>query len=72
VAGGVAGLAALAGAGGLVAGAGYLLYRWINRPTTMEMPASTLDSSEAAAVGDNALFKDTNVMHPNLMFDDSV
>jgi hypothetical protein len=68
----VGGLAGLAGIAGLVAGAGYLLYRWVNRPATMEMPASALDSTNAGIVGDNALFQDTNVMHPNHLFVDGV
>jgi hypothetical protein len=72
VAGGLAGLAGLAALGGLVAGAGYVLYRWVNRPDNLAAPASALDSTEATAVGDNALFQNSNVMHPNAIFVDGV
>jgi hypothetical protein len=58
--------------GGLVAGAGYALYRWINRPEVAAMPASALDSTQATVVGENALFHDTNVMQPNAIYVDAV
>jgi hypothetical protein len=72
VAGGVAGLAGLAALGGLAAGGGYLLYRWINRSKLPAEPASALDAPQSTAVGDNALFQESNVMQPNALFADGV
>ncbi|ELR14413.1 uncharacterized protein ACA1_380900 [Acanthamoeba castellanii str. Neff] len=68
VAGGLAGLAGLAGLGGAAAGAGYLLYRYLNKPPAPDLPVSALDSGQATVVGENALFQETNVMQPNALY----
>ena len=68
MAGGLAGLAGLAGLGAAAAGAGYVLYRYLNKPPAPDMPASALDSGQATVVGENALFQETNVMQPNGLF----
>jgi hypothetical protein len=65
----VGGAAGAAGGAVLLLAAGYFIYRWINRSKAPIEIVSALDTSKAIAIGDNALFQDTNVMRPNGLYE---
>jgi hypothetical protein len=65
VMGGVFGAAAVGAAG---AGAGYALYRFMQRGGASPMPASAMDGTEMATMNDNALFQSPTEGHTNDLF----
>jgi hypothetical protein len=58
--------------GAIVAGAGYLIHRMMNKPQTPDAPSSTLDAAGDNSGGVNALFVDAQAMQPNPIFDMNV
>jgi hypothetical protein len=64
----VGGIAGVGAAGAVLAGAGYLVHRMMNRPAAPAALTSAFDNVADNAGGVNALFVDQAALQPNPLF----